>query len=128
MNHFKSAGKRPDHAEQAPPKTRLQQELPEAKVRHQHLLRPQPLCRGRLLRHPGLPGKEQGHVQRRPPAADARVQEQVPAGPLQRGPQHGLGDEEEDTHPLLPVQKVPGGPHEDAGTVQSILHSVHQAE
>ena len=122
------AGFRPNYAEQAAPEARKQPQLSKAQVRHQHILRAQPLRRRGLLRHPQLPGEEPRHVQRGPAAAHTRVQEQVPAEPVQRGPQHGLGDEEARPHPLLPVQEVPGVSDEDSESVQSVLHPMHQTK
>ena len=61
-------------------------------------------------------------------AADARLQEQVPAVPLQRGPQHGLRDAQARAHPLLPVQEVPGVSDEDSQPLQPLLCALHQAK
>ncbi len=58
-----SQGYGPDPPQQAAPAPRQQSELPEAQIRHQHVLRPQPFRRGRLLRYKSFPGKEPGHLQ-----------------------------------------------------------------
>ena len=60
--------------------------------------------------------------------ADPRFQEPVLAIDLLRGPQHGIRDPEKDPDPVGPVQEVPGGPHDDPGAVQPVLHQMHQAK
>ena len=125
---FSFSGHRSNDVEQAPPRSQHQPQLLEAQVRHQHVLRPEPLCRSCLLRHQRIFRQKSGYVLSWSPTTCARFKESFFAEHLSRWVEHGVWDPETNPDSFCSVQEISWSFDGNSGTLQSVLHSMHQAE